>query len=289
MKSEQAPWMRRAGMSPDADLYYMKYSGGRREWGIVGTFDPVAIKFTALTVPRKLDYHDGFYASKSFLDNGPAPKVGGASAQQILWGWVLEEGTQAEAEGWAGTNSFPRAILPDMELGIATTPPSAALIALRGASTFSSPSVALGNTSADWVPLKGAEGAAVDIDVTFTINGLSREQQRRLACIQSRSMPLPGSGVAPGAADAMHKSRRLAIRRLCTNPAMAADASSSLAPESDSESVGVSYLSTPDRKCETRASIIMVPSTGPLNNTDMPGGDYRNYALPASATAETNI
>jgi len=252
---------------------------------VIGAYDPSSIKFNAMTTPRLLDFHSGFYASKSFRDDGPAPKINDDAAQQLLWGWVKETSPEPPKAGWAGTNSFPRALLPILDLGVIATPPSRAIEQLRSAApVFKADSIAI--KAGDWRVIAAPADATADVSVSFSLDNLSDEARANLKCWGARSMPEAPSGLPTN--DKMKQwssDRANNISSLCSQAFEMADSASSGAMPS----YGVSYLSTTDGTCQTRAEITHVPATPPLNNTDMPGGDYRDYGLPASAPEDDNI
>jgi beta-fructofuranosidase len=95
-------------------MHVMKAGFEGRDWYSIGTYSPDRENFlpqnglslTGSTLDLRYDYGQ-FYASKSFFDD--------AKNRRVLWAWVPETDSQEDdiAKGWAGLQSFPRALWID--------------------------------------------------------------------------------------------------------------------------------------------------------------------------------
>nr|GEU69450.1 fructan 1-exohydrolase IIb [Tanacetum cinerariifolium] len=95
-------------------MHVMKAGFEGHDWYTIGTYSPDRENFlpqNGLSSPGNslnLRYDYGqFYASKSFFDD--------AKNRRVLWAWVPETDSQEDAiaKGWAGLQSFPRALWID--------------------------------------------------------------------------------------------------------------------------------------------------------------------------------
>nr|CAA72062.1 fructosidase [Cichorium intybus] len=94
--------------------HVMKAGFEGHDWYTIGTYSPDRENFlpqnglslTGSTLDLRYDYGQ-FYASKSFFDD--------AKNRRVLWAWVPETDSQADdiEKGWAGLQSFPRALWID--------------------------------------------------------------------------------------------------------------------------------------------------------------------------------
>ncbi|XP_024963394.1 beta-fructofuranosidase, insoluble isoenzyme CWINV6-like [Cynara cardunculus var. scolymus] len=95
-------------------MHVMKAGFEGHDWYTIGTYSPVSENFLPQNGLRlsgsKLDLrydYGNFYASKSFFDD--------SKNRRVLWGWIPESDSQEDdiEKGWAGLQSFPRAVWID--------------------------------------------------------------------------------------------------------------------------------------------------------------------------------
>ncbi|XP_071733737.1 beta-fructofuranosidase, insoluble isoenzyme CWINV1-like [Rutidosis leptorrhynchoides] len=95
-------------------VHVMKAGFRGHDWYTIGTYSPERENFlpqnglslSGSSLDLRYDYGN-FYASKSFFDD--------AKNRRVLWGWIPESDSQEDdyEKGWAGLQSFPRALWID--------------------------------------------------------------------------------------------------------------------------------------------------------------------------------
>nr|XP_043627331.1 beta-fructofuranosidase, insoluble isoenzyme CWINV1-like [Erigeron canadensis] len=95
-------------------VHVMKAGFQGHDWYTIGTYSPErenflpqnGLKLSGSTLDLRYDYGN-FYASKSFYDD--------AKNRRVVWAWIPESDSEEDdiEKGWAGLQSFPRAIWID--------------------------------------------------------------------------------------------------------------------------------------------------------------------------------
>ncbi|XP_022029019.1 beta-fructofuranosidase, insoluble isoenzyme CWINV6-like [Helianthus annuus] len=101
-------------VSSGSVLHVMKAGFEGHDWYTIGTYSPDRENFlpqnglslSGSTLDLRYDYGN-FYASKSFFDE--------SKNRRVLWAWVPEKDSEEDdiEKGWAGLQSFPRALWID--------------------------------------------------------------------------------------------------------------------------------------------------------------------------------
>ena len=118
-----------------SSVHIIKYSSmtTRTDYYRVGTIqgNTQEAKFVPLSQSSDLPLDFGTtYASKSYYD----PVLG----QQVMWGWVNEDGGPAATEGWSGLQTLPRGLTYDAATGRMRAFPVGPIFQLRSGSLFNS-------------------------------------------------------------------------------------------------------------------------------------------------------
>lgn len=237
----------------------------RSDWYALGWYDAAESRFVQMT-PLRILNGGQLYSSKSFFDP--------VRARRVVWGWTSEESSSPAQAGWQGSQTLPSVMALHPTLSMATLFPIPELEQLRNQTLYVAETVQLPpNTS---LAIAVDAGLMVEVRATFPLlkaddPGLLRSTWRR--CVEARWAAVAGAPADAHAACAEHEA--------------AAARSASAQPIIDE--VGIALRAGADGHVATRVSVRSIASSGPLNNTDMPGGDYRFFALPASNPAEQNI
>ncbi|KAI3720074.1 hypothetical protein L6452_20984 [Arctium lappa] len=95
-------------------IHVMKAGFEGHDWYTFGTYSPDrenflpqnGLRLLGSNLDLRYDYGN-FYASKSFFDD--------SKNRRVLWGWIPESDSQEDdiEKGWAGLQSFPRAVWID--------------------------------------------------------------------------------------------------------------------------------------------------------------------------------
>jgi Glycosyl hydrolases family 32 N-terminal domain/PAN domain/Glycosyl hydrolases family 32 C terminal len=240
-----------------------KVSSNGRDWFTVGSFDAAALSFAPQYPAQLADLHQGFYASKSFFD---AP-----NARQILYGWVQEGDANYSSRGWASINSLPRALdvvqVPP-SFAVVTSNPIPELAALRSLPALGPFSPApLPPGAVVPIPTNATSGQQLEVVVTFSLPPTLQEHVRLVAARQSSSSSLRDNHPSPSSSFPPH---------LWDLPAV-------------TYGVFVQGNGSASSANALRVSITHSFPTSPENNTDRPGGDYRDYGLNATDGDDYNI
>ena len=244
------------GPDSPSQTYVMKISDSG-DWYALGAYDSATQSFQPRQSLRR--YMAGtFYASKRFYDP--------VQQRQVLFGWVQESSPTTAQRGWQGSMTLPMEVTYDAATDSLRAFPIAEVASLRNQSLFSASNITVKAGSDTALP--GATGLMLQVTATFALPSAERSAWRR--CVEARWSPSTSD------------SQRLDSCR-------AALAGRTGAGPTSSQSYGVGVRANLAAGIETRLGFQHVSASGPLNNTDMPGGDYRDFALPASAPAEQNI
>lgn len=244
------------GPASPSQTYVMKISDSG-DWYALGGYDSASQTFQPRQSLRR--YMAGnFYASKRFFD--PVQK------RQVLFGWVQESSPTTGQRGWQGSMTLPMEVSYDSATDSIRAFPIAEVASLRNQSLFSASNATVKAGASTALP--HAAGLMLEVRAAFALPSAAQSPWRR--CVEARWSP--------------------ALR----NAQRAAECAEALAAWSGvsgatSQSYGVGVRANLAAGIETRLGFQHVTATGPLNNTDMPGGDYRDFGLPAAAPAEQNI
>jgi len=238
-----------AGDGSGNSTWVMKISSDG-DWYALGDYDEEAQSFAPRTPLRK--YVEGsFYASKRFYD--------GPRARQTLFGWAQETSPTTVKRGWQGAQTLPLGVTYVPASDVLAVYPIPELSALRNQTQVDNNTPIVVAPGGD-VPVSAAAGLMLEVHARFRLPAAEACPWRR--CLHSRW------------------ARAAAVDEEACAPA---------ADPGAATSYGVAVRASADGSVQTRVGVAHVPTTGPLNNTDMPGGDYRDFGLPASAGAEANI
>ena len=168
-----------------------------------------------------------------------------STRRRVLWGWVSEEDSAGPARGWQSMNSLPRVLTFNPSTGGIDALPPPELEALR--TNDGVPLAAEG-----YMSLPGDGSLAPLLAGAQPSTGVPLPQrQLEIDAFFSVPSPLPVDGLDFGIA----------------------------------VFVGGTNASVPGRLLQTRVGVRAAPSYGPANNTDEPGGDFRDFASPFASAA----
>lgn len=198
--------------------YALKYSAGGRDWYTLGMYDENKQVFVPHGNATLFD-PGHVYASKRFYD--PVEK------RQVWYGWSSEEDKSGGERGWQGTQTLPRSLSLDADLGILMSTPVEELRKLRK-TQHQFKSIAL--EPEQYMILNGANGLQLEIEANFTLSSSAVNQE-----------------------------------------------------------LIVSVRTSNDTKTRTDIVVSVQNMTGPMNNTDLPGDEYRQFPYKSGQPEDANI
>jgi sucrose-6-phosphate hydrolase SacC (GH32 family) len=239
----------------------------RTDWYALGWYDADRHSFMP-TSPLRLLNGGHVYSSKSFHD----PVQG----RHIVWGWSAEDSHAPQQAGWQGTQTLPGVLTHQPIYNSLSLFPIPEMIELRNHTVYEADEVQLLPNSS--LPISLDAGLMIEVRASFPVSTASNPDNLHSSwrkCVDARWSE--------------HSVRSGEMERLCSQHAKIAATSIACSGSPVLQEAGVILRGSAGDSIGTRVSVRSTAQTGPLNNTDLPGGDYRFFAQSASNSAESNI